>query len=195
MKLDARSSDALTEIVNIGVGYSAGILQSMLDCHIEVHISRAQLLRAEDLPGQLGLPVASVQLGFSGYLVGNAVMLFPRPAARHLAALLHQESPDSPQLDFLCGSTLTEVGNIVLNGIVGTISNLLQLHLSYQVPEYSELPLQEWLGRRQGLASVLLVRSVISVENHPIQGELLLCLDSASAQEFLQRIPDPKIKN
>ncbi len=188
MILDACSSDALTEIINIGVGYSAGILQSMLDCHIELHIPRVELLRAEDLPKHIGLPVASVHLGFTGYLMGDAVMLFPREAARNLAALLNQESPDSPHLDFLCGSTLTEVGNILLNGIVGTISNLLDLHLDYQVPEYSELPLQEWLNRRDGMSSVLLVRSTISVENHPIEGELMLCLNSGSAEEFIRRL-------
>ena len=188
MMLDACSSDALTEIINIGVGYSAGILQSMLDCHIELHIPRVEVMRAEDLPKHIGLPVASVHLGFSGFMMGDAVMLFPREAARNLAALLNQESPDSPHLDFLCGSTLTEVGNILLNGIVGTISNLLDLHLDYNVPEYSELPLQEWLNRRDGLSSVLLVRSTISVENHPIEGELMLCLDSGSAQQFLERL-------
>ncbi len=72
--------------------------------------------------------------------------------------------------------------------IVGTISNLLDLHLDYQVPEYSELPLQEWLNRRDGLSSVLLVRSTISVENHPIEGELMLCLNSGSAEEFVRRL-------
>ena len=185
MSLDACSSDALTELVNIGVGYSAGMLQSMLDCHIQLRIPRVELLRANELSDHIG---PSVHLGFKGYMMGDAVMLFSRQAALHLAALLNQQAPDSPELDFLCGSTLTELGNLVLNGIVGTISNLLHLHLDYQVPEYSEMPLQNWLGRREGLDSVLLVRSVISVEGHPIEGELMLCLDSGLAQQFLSRL-------
>ncbi|MBS2033346.1 hypothetical protein JST97_00045 [bacterium] len=188
MKLDACSSDALTEIVNIGVGHSAGILQSMLNCHIELHIPKVQLVRVEDLPDHIGCPVAFVHLGFTGFLVGDAVMLFPRPAARHLAALLNQESPDSPHLDFLCGSTLTEVGNIVLNAIVGTISNMLQLHLDYQVPEYTEIPLHDWLARNEGLATILLVNSIISVEGHPIDAELMICMDADSGRHFMDRL-------
>lgn len=189
MILDARSSDLFTEMVHIGVGYSAGILQSMLDSHIQLRIPRVELVRAEDLSQHLGLPVTSVQMGFSGFLMGDALMIFPRQAARHLAALLNQESPESAELDFLCSSTLSEVGNLVLNGIVGSISNLLNLQLDYQVPRYAELPLQEWLGRRSAeLAGILLVRATISVEGHPIEGEFLFCLDSVSAHEFLERL-------
>ncbi|MFN8609636.1 MAG: chemotaxis protein CheC [Vulcanimicrobiota bacterium] len=186
MKIDACSSDVLAEMVSIGVGHSAGLLQSLLDRHIELRIPKVELLSVQDLPAHIGLPVASVHLGFTGFLMGDAVMLFPRSSALRLAALLNQEPPDSPELDSLCDSTLTEVGNIVLNAIVGTISNLLHLHLDYQVPEYSENPLQDWLSRHQSQANLLLVNSIIRVEGQPIEAELMLCLDSDSAQKFLQ---------
>lgn len=180
MILDAQSADALTEMVQVGVGFSAGLLQSILDAPVELRNPQIEWIQAYDLPNGFD-PLTSVELGFSGLLLGDAKMLFPRETALYLAALLNEAAPDSPDLDSLCGPTLTELGNLVLNGIVGTISNRLDLQLHYEVPRYAETPQQEWLAARSS-ERTLLVRSRLAVKDHPVEGEFWFCLDLASAR-------------
>ncbi len=47
---------------------------------------------------------------------------------------------DGEQLDMdaLRAGTFCEVGNIVLNGVMGSISNMLNFDFDYSVPEYLE---------------------------------------------------------
>ncbi len=192
LTLDEKGSDILTELVNIGVGKAAGILQSMLNCHIELSIPKVQLIGPHEIHSHISTNLdnlhSTVRLSFSGSLTGDAVMVFPCASARKLVALLTDEPEDSPDVDFMCGSTVTEVGNIVLNGIVGTLTNLLDLSVEYEVPCYSEMPLLEWLGYRGGMAAILLVRTRIRVQHQPIEGEFLLCLRLLSAKSFLERL-------
>uniref|UniRef100_A0ACD5GZE0 Uncharacterized protein n=1 Tax=Desertifilum tharense IPPAS B-1220 TaxID=1781255 RepID=A0ACD5GZE0_9CYAN len=51
-------------------------------------------------------------------------MIFPTESASTLVSLLTGEKPGTPDLEAVKIGTLLEVGNIVLNGVVGTVSNL-----------------------------------------------------------------------
>jgi chemotaxis protein CheC len=123
-------------------------------------------------------------------LTGEAVIVFPLTAARRLVNLLTHEPEDSPDSDFMLSSTLSEVGNIVLNSVVGSLTNALELGVHYELPLYSQEPLDAWLGGLGEVGEVLLVRTRFQVHGQPIEGDFLLCLPMNSLADLFARLGD-----
>lgn len=112
-------------------------------------------------------------LGFSGSFSGSAQLLFPTDSAVKLVSVLTGEQKGSPDLDSLKISTLSEVGNMVINGIMGLIGNILDQPLDYAVPYYAEEEIEALLLKEESVdsGSVLLAPTHFSIEELPIQGD------------------------
>ncbi|MEG3860866.1 chemotaxis protein CheC [Microcoleus sp. herbarium12] len=195
MELTADEIDALKELINIGVGSAAGMLNEMIQFPIQLEIPDIELLSAVELRSELEKrfsidPLATVQLEFSGSFSGNAQLLFPTESAVNLVSVLTGEKKGSPDLDALKISTLSEVGNMVINGVMGSISNILQRPLDYAVPYYLEQQIEELLLREESLdcATVLLAPTHFSIEQLEIQGDILLFFDVNSFKMLLEAI-------
>ncbi len=136
--------DAFAELMNIGVGRAAGSLNQICDSPVRLCLPEVKLLLdagidsfLEEEGGPAGGKIAAVRMRFSGAFGGFADLIFPAESAAHLVSLLIGDA-DSTELDALRASTLTEVGNIVLNGVLGTMTNLLGDHVVYDLPTYLE---------------------------------------------------------
>ncbi|MEG4800727.1 chemotaxis protein CheC [Microcoleus sp. ARI1-B5] len=195
MELTADEIDALKELINIGVGSAAGMLNEMIQFPIQLQIPDIELLSARELRSELkkrfGIePLSTVQLGFSGSFSGSAQLLFPTDSAVNLVSVLTGEEKGSPDLDSLKISTLSEVGNMVINGVMGSIGNILDQPLDYAVPYYAEEEIEELLLKEQSVdcGSVLLAPAHFSIEELQIQGDILLFFDVGSFQMLLKAI-------
>jgi len=109
----ADQMDALSEMVNIGMGQAAGILNDMVGSHVNLRapvidlLSPAALERKES-ETQKGV-LSAVRLGFKEPLAGSAWLVFPTASAGKLVALLTEEGTPSSDLDEIRVGTLTEV--------------------------------------------------------------------------------------
>jgi chemotaxis protein CheC len=79
--------------------------------------------------------VASVHQVFSGPVAGDALLLLDPIAAATLTELLTDVPPLSDELDPSSREVFTEVGNIVLNACIGTFGNMLEVPVSFSVPD------------------------------------------------------------
>ena len=79
--------------------------------------------------------VASVHQVFSGPVAGDALLLLDPIAAATLTELLTDVPPLSMDLDPSAREVFTEVGNIVLNACIGTFGNMLEVPVSFSVPD------------------------------------------------------------
>ncbi|MEG3847764.1 chemotaxis protein CheC [Microcoleus sp. herbarium19] len=195
MELTADEIDALKELINIGVGSAAGMLNEMIQFPIQLQIPDIELLSAKELRSELkkrfGIePLSTVQLGFSGSFSGSAQLLFPTDSAVNLVSVLTGEEKGSPDLDSLKISTLSEVGNMVINGVMGSIGNILDQPLDYAVPYYAEEEIEELLLKERSIDcdSVLFAPAHFSIEELQIQGDILLFFDVGSFQMLLKAI-------
>ncbi|NJK66981.1 MAG: chemotaxis protein CheC [Microcoleus sp. CSU_2_2] len=195
MELTADEIDALKELINIGVGNAAGMLNEMLQFPIQLQIPEVDLLSPLELQSELkkrfGIELLSVvQLGFNGSFSGSAQLMFPTESAVNLVSVLTGEDKASPDLDSLKISTLTEVGNMLINGVMGSIGNVLDQPLDYEVPYYSEQEIEELLSKEQSLeyGTVLLAPAHFSIEELQIQGDILLFFDVGSFNVLLEAI-------
>ncbi len=186
MNLRPEEIDALKELINIGVGKAAGVLSDMLQCHISLQVPFIQILTRNELKAEMeGLSqdrVSAVKLGFKGPFTGTAALVFPPDSASKLVSVLVSGEPETADLDAVRVGTLSEVGNIVINGVMGSISNVLKQHINYSLPAYMEDNIENLLLTDDLYAdvTVLLAHTHFRIEKFYIEGDIILIFEAGS---------------
>lgn len=185
--------DALREVINIGVGRAAATLNEMLQKHVSLQIPDVTIIELDGLDDALGTlnseRLSSVRLGFSGEFSGMASLVFPPDSAAKLVDALTDSAP-SADMDSLRIATLSEVGNIVINGVMGSLSNMMSLHLNYTLPSYTERRLNELLvpDSIDDEGPILIARTHFHIEELALQGVIYLLFTAGSFQLLLDHI-------
>lgn len=194
--LTAEQLDALQEFINIGVGRSASMLTEMVDSRISLQIPVVRVYQAKELRQELvkqfdNKRFSAVKLDFSGSLSGSAELVFPTESAATLVSVLTGEDPNSPDLDAVKIGTLSEIGNIVINGVMGSISNLLRHQMNYKIPSYLENTIEDLLLSDYPVTNetvFLLAQARFTIEEMEITGDIILIFEMRSFDELLEAI-------
>jgi chemotaxis protein CheC len=138
MRLTSDQHDALVEVVNIGVGRAAASLSDLAAARVELSVPNVIICGLDELKTRIDSNSEPFETlicqDFKGGLSGRAVLAFPRASAQKFVRLLGSLSatPDDRDLDL--SGILMEVGNIVLNGVLGCIGNMSGVKLSCMLP-------------------------------------------------------------
>lgn len=186
--------DTLREIVNIGIGKAASILNGMLESHIELEIPSIIMFDPEN-PGEELSDVnhndlSSVQLDFHGPFSGSSALVSPSESVGKLVTALTGEKPDSEGFAKSTSETLSEVGNILINAVMGSIANLLAAQIDFSPPIYKEGKFTDLIklkNSKEDLAS-LLIRANFKVHEPQISGNVFLVFELGSFGELLTAI-------
>jgi len=184
--------DVLQELINIGIGRAAGMLNEMLDTHVILQVPIIRILSRHDLEWELGgmsgNTLSAVQMGFKGSFSGNALLLFPPDSANNLVSVLTGEDSIEDDMDSIRMGTLTEIGNILINCVMGSISNAFGKQLSYSLPSYFEDSLLNMLQKNDEDArdaTIILARTHFIIEKHFINGDIILFFEVGSFDALL----------
>ncbi len=190
--------DALKEMIGVGMGKAANMLNEMLESHIELKVPSLSIIKSRDLNcnsacSELGGDqLTSVSLGFQGSYKGNSTLVFPEESAVKLVAAHTNEEPGSTGLDSVMAGTMSEVGNIVINGVMGSIGNYLKDVVEYSIPNYLEGKLTDLLGLSELSEEVhiLLAETTFKVQNLQIEGSIFVVFEYDSFGNILSEIND-----
>jgi chemotaxis protein CheC len=186
IKITEEQLDILREIINIGVGKAASTLNSLLGSHIKLMIPYVKLIKfneiQKEIEGNESDNLASLNLKFKGNFSGSAKLIFPTDGASKLVRAFAEEDDDEEDLDEIRSGTLSEIGNIVLNALMGTLSNLLRQHLVYSPPSYIEGELDKLLhADKFDLDSVnIFARTRFVIQDIEIVGDFVLFFEVGS---------------
>lgn len=173
--LDENSIDILTEFTSIGLGRAGALLNDLLEGHVDLDVPTVDFRGPEVTVDRLGRysseRLSVVRLAFTGSLEGSGLLVFAPDCAANLVAVLSGEEEPDEDLDSLKQATLSEVGNIVLNSLMGTLANLLDRSFDYRVPSYFEADPAQLV---QGGTQLMCVNSAFSTQGRTIEGEILL---------------------
>jgi Chemotaxis protein CheC, inhibitor of MCP methylation len=177
--------DALQEIINIGLGKAAAMLNKLLKNHIILEVPQVTIIPFCDIGREFGLmrstSVSAVRLSFKGAINGISSLVFPPDSASKLVDVLMGEESFSDDLDAIKIGTLSEVGNIILNSVMASFANTLDTRLMYTIPAYVEGNISSILqldAERDAL--VLSAKTRFTVESHRIEGEVILLFEIGS---------------
>jgi chemotaxis protein CheC len=136
--------------------------------------------------------VASVHQIFSGPVAGDALLVLNYSAAAVLKQLLTDEPPLPLGLDGSAREVLAEVGNILLNACLGTFGNLLQVQVSFSVPQLSldtlSSVLESLMINREGLRYAMLVHAGFRLREAEVRGYLVIVLSVASLDRLIRSV-------
>ena len=135
--------DAIQELFNIGIGKAAAIINDILDVHVNIKVVSARVLSFDTYKNELLAHNTSgyfsaVRMKYENSFSGIAALVFPPDSANRVFSLITRKIHSAHIQTVVKPETLSEIGNILLNGIMGTISNILGTRLSFSVPEYIE---------------------------------------------------------
>lgn len=199
MQLTNDQIDVLKELVNIGVGRAASMLNEMVDSRIVLEIPYIKILSATDLQQESVHKFehdcfAAVRQSFSGSFSGVAELVLPTQSASKLVSVLTGENLGSPALDAVKIGTLSEIGNIVINSVIGSISNVLKQQMSYALPIYLEDTVENLLTSKNiSKSTILLAPASLTIEKLEIMGDINLIFEVNSFDALLTAI-EPQLQ-
>jgi chemotaxis protein CheC len=137
--LDELELDALTELVNLGVSKAAFSLREMTGQQVLLSVPSVELIarsRAIEILGKNELSkLIAVHQVFEGDIQGRALLIFPETRSLELVRAVTSGNLSLEDILELEHEALAETGNIILNGCLATIANLLERTLKISLPE------------------------------------------------------------
>ena len=134
--------DFIREFINIGMGKAGQSLNIMLESPIDLSVANIEILSEDDISNIIEsdskAKLSIVEMGISGELTGTASLIFPKDSALKLEQALTGVELETKDLDTIREGALSEIGNIVINSIMGMMSNMLIIDLHYTITRYFE---------------------------------------------------------
>jgi len=194
MNMTPEQIDALKELINIGVGRAAAMLNQMVNIRVHLKVPVVKILMLSNLVPEFeeleSEHLAMVRLNFKEGFSGTAALIFPTDSASNLVAALTGEEVGTLELDSVRAGTLKEVGNIMINGIMGSIGNALKLRINYSIPSYTESTIKQLilLNENNENKVVVLAKTRFALYEYQVEGDIILFFDMASFDKLANSI-------
>ncbi|MDB5894646.1 MAG: chemotaxis protein CheC [Rhodoferax sp.] len=192
MTLTELQLDALTEVFNVGAGQAAANLSEIVGDEVRLSVPRIQFnARAEVNASTLSLAnqrVGSVRQRFSGPFSLDASLLFREEGALEIVQEMIGSQVSMGDLVEFEQEAMCELGNIILNGCMSAIADMLHVQLSSTLPEYtvdaSDVVVAHLLSdMTQPVVLVLFID--LAIEKRQTHGYLVFLLTSSSLAELV----------
>lgn len=196
MELNTVQHDALVELLNIGFGRAGASLSKLTQQRVMLEVPQVAIHPLSHLNESLGRlvdeRVASVHQVFSGPVAGDALLLLDPIAAATLTELLTDVPALSLDLDPSTREVFTEVGNIVLNACIGTFGNMLQVPMSFSVPDVDVTSMTTVLDRMletgDAFRYALIVTAGFRLRDSAVTGYVVIVLTVQSLKRLLDAL-------
>lgn len=194
-QLDDLERDALTELVNIGVGRAAASLRKMLQTQIILSVPSVEIISrraAALLIGQReNQTLVAVHQSFEGTFSGRAMLILPESSGASLVRAIVGDEMGDADLESLQEEALAETGNVILNNCVGSMANMLEQTLKISLPGIRRGGSGELLAPSDSLVQedlILFLYINFSVKDRCVQGYLAMIMDLLSLERLRQLI-------
>ena len=185
--------DILRELINIGIGRAAGTLNELTRARIILEVPVVEVIRMRDISSHVasfdGVLSSAVRINFDGFISGSTALVFDTAGAAALIYAITGEEYDNSGMDGMMAETLKEVGNICINGIMGSIGNILHERITYTPPRYEEGTVYALFNKsvidEQMLAVIVNTRFLIS--EIQVNGYIMMVLEIVSLEKILSR--------
>ena len=136
--LEDLERDALTELVNIGVSRSAVSLRKMVGEQVILSVPSLELMTraaaAKLIREKENEHLVAVCQDFEGAFSGRAPLIFPEDSSLALVHAVAGGPLVGDDVHLMEEEALAETGNIVLNGCLASMANMLQRRLTLSLP-------------------------------------------------------------
>ena len=195
--LDELERDALTELVNIGVSRAASALRKMVSGEVLLSVPSIEVIphatAATLIEEREGEDLVAVRQNFAGAFRGRALLIFPQANGLELMrAVVGEDIPpeDAAEME---REALAETGNVILNGCLATMANMLRRSLTMSLPEVLRgdgrtLLASPDAAQPEGLVLFLYIN--FAVRDRSLRGYIAMVMDLPSLGALKQLVGD-----
>jgi chemotaxis protein CheC len=198
IELNDFQTDALCECINIGVGDSAAVLSELAGEAIELQIPTIRTIRLSSVRDHLDSHYnkwhSCVLLEFHSKFSGDAILIFSAEAADGWAELIinHQFDGEIELTNDMKSDFLLEIGNIIINGCIGSMANMMQVECDFSIPHiYNKITsdlFDDMLDRDQKDHFGMIVTTTLKAEGKSVTTDLFLTLKEDSIPFFIESV-------
>ncbi len=179
IELNEQRLDVLTELINMGIGRAAAVMNQMLTQKVQLQPPIVQLLSFSDflsIDQNQSKEYSTVKMDFSGIYNGSCALIFPPQSAATLVSVLVGEDEAMNELNSVKSSTLSEVGNIVINSVLGSLAKSTSNKFEYTLPIYKEGNIDVFLrdDLKKKNIDILIVKTLFVVSSLKVTGEMTM---------------------
>jgi chemotaxis protein CheC len=179
--------DALAELANMGVSRAVSSLRQMVGQEVLLSVPSVRVMSrqaASTLVERSGAKkLVGVQQSFEGPFEGKALLIFPETQSLELVRSIVGDQHSLEDIIDLEHEALAETGNIILNGCLATIANVLKRTMRVSLPSVIRGDgdtLFEVDGEGAGEKFVLFLYIDFNIKNRDIHGFIALLMDLPS---------------
>jgi chemotaxis protein CheC len=130
--------DALAEIANTGVSRAANSLRQMVGEQVFLSVPSVKIVTRQTASKLVerdnSKRLVAVQQSFEGPFAGKALLIFPEAQSLELVRSIVGDEHSLEDVIDLEQEALAETGNIILNGCLATIANMLHRTMRMSLP-------------------------------------------------------------
>ncbi len=202
MKYDDLIYDILKEVFNIGVGKAADMLSEIIDKKILLDVPSIKIIEPDNkdvefdeffYKGIKGTWMVS-SICFEEKINGEANLIFPAEKTRSIINFCTKQEDENigNDLEFtdIDYDIVRELGNIILNSIIGEMGNFLDINLEYTLPNvrlFNRMDFENDIKDRRDLSLLMLSISFI-LDDTEIEGAIIISLTINSLNEVINII-------
>ena len=171
--------DALSELLNLCVSKAAANRRDMISDEVLLSVPSVTV-EALRLINEHETGLVAIHQRFSGDLQGRALLIFPETNSLELVKAVTGGDISLDDIVDLEQEALSETGNIILNGCLGTIGNMLRRTMQVSLPEIVRGDSSELLsiGGDQGYGEVVLFLFInFSLRERAVRGYIAMLMD------------------
>jgi chemotaxis protein CheC len=200
--LDEDTSDALAEAFNLALGEAAASFAEIVQEEIVMTVPVVELLPRTELVSRLQLlpregsspggKLCSIAQRFDrqqGGLSTEALLLFGEQGSLEIVRrMLGQHDMPLEHITELEQDALGEVGNIIINSCMNTLSGIFGTEMIGSLPDVLQASADNLFDGHQAGQVVLMVRIGMGLQSHDITGYVLFLMDMPSLQTGIEQI-------
>ncbi len=189
-----RYADAFKEIFNIGMGRAASALSKLVYETIKLSVPRLEVIPRSALEATIRDnftdDLALVRQDFSGSANGIALLLMSKESGLRLVNALVSDNDNAPkEVSDADRELLVEVGNILINALVGSMGNTLGIPFELAQAHCNIGNMREVVSEFNDVSDyVLLVETLFLMPGRHIGGNLFIMMTSEEMGNLLNGI-------
>jgi chemotaxis protein CheC len=193
--------EILKEVINIGVGKSAELLNTMVQSHIKLDVPEVKIVQFNEYSDFFNYfeeeNYAVITLPFNGELNGFSKLILSSDHAAKLVNAFIGKSGTNLDMDSLRVDILSEIGNVIINAVMGTLSNMLSIHLDYIVPIYEQgsrnIIIPDEMIKNE--SAILFAKTHFKIEEFEARGNFAIFFKVKSFNSLIEKIQKYYEKN
>ena len=188
--------DAVTEILNIGLGSAAAALSEMVEEEVILSIPSVEVIdraSAAKIVGAGGIDaVSAVHQEFSGPIWGNALLFFPEEQSMELVRAVLKNTMPLESLSEMEQEGMTEIGNVILNACLSSFADIFQNQIETNIPIFFQGNVNDLFQLQSDDNDIdettLLLRMEFTIKHKEINGFISFLMSISSINSFLDSI-------